>query len=193
MIPPMRRRFLHILFRLLTLLSSLLFIATLFLWLRSYWREDAAKAGGPTNEWSLESTLGSISISYPRGLARPSGWYWTTQKITPTWEAIRRQGFFFRQYSSDKEVFFTTIQDPPTGDPPETFSRGYIFNVLIIPYWAPTLLFAGLPAFWLFQHRPRRLKPGLCPKCRYDLRAHAPGQKCPECGTLIETPRPPRL
>ena len=26
---------------------------------------------------------------------------------------------------------------------------------------------------------------GLCPTCSYDLRAHAPGQRCPECGTLI--------
>jgi hypothetical protein len=29
---------------------------------------------------------------------------------------------------------------------------------------------------------------GTCKKCRYDLRAHKPGDKCPECGTLIETP-----
>lgn len=25
-----------------------------------------------------------------------------------------------------------------------------------------------------------------CPACGYDLRAHHPGDKCPECGTTIE-------
>ena len=25
----------------------------------------------------------------------------------------------------------------------------------------------------------------LCPKCSYDLRAHAPGSLCPECGTPV--------
>jgi len=27
--------------------------------------------------------------------------------------------------------------------------------------------------------------PTPCPNCRYDLRAHTPGDKCPECGTTI--------
>ena len=35
---------------------------------------------------------------------------------------------------------------------------------------------------------PCRLPPpGHCLRCSYDLRAHAPGEKCPECGTLIAT------
>jgi hypothetical protein len=45
-----------------------------------------------------------------------------------------------------------------------------------------------------------RRKGGLCPICSYDLRAHRPGQRCPECGTLIAplspstsaSPSPPR-
>ncbi len=31
---------------------------------------------------------------------------------------------------------------------------------------------------------------GKCPTCSYDLRAHHPGQKCPECGTPIPPPSP---
>jgi hypothetical protein len=33
--------------------------------------------------------------------------------------------------------------------------------------------------------RLNRSAPGKCPTCDYDLRAHQPGQKCPECGTPI--------
>jgi len=34
--------------------------------------------------------------------------------------------------------------------------------------------------------RLRRLRlVGLCPNCSYDLRAHKPGDRCPECGTAI--------
>jgi hypothetical protein len=46
---------------------------------------------------------------------------------------------------------------------------------------------AILPAGWGLLHlasrRTKRI--GLCPKCSYDLRAHKPGDKCPECGTVI--------
>ena len=31
--------------------------------------------------------------------------------------------------------------------------------------------------------RMAREERGLCPSCGYDLRAHAPGERCPECGT----------
>jgi len=30
-----------------------------------------------------------------------------------------------------------------------------------------------------------KARQGLCHKCGYDLRAHKPGQRCPECGTAI--------
>ena len=39
-------------------------------------------------------------------------------------------------------------------------------------------------AQWQMRESIRRAT--LCPTCSYDLRAHAPGQACPECGT----PRP---
>ena len=55
-----------------------------------------------------------------------------------------------------------------------------------IPYWILVVLFALLPASRLRRYlKNYNRKPGHCRACNYDLRAHHPGDKCPECGTLI--------
>jgi len=46
------------------------------------------------------------------------------------------------------------------------------------------LALAGRPAYRRYR-AARRLVRGCCPNCNYDLRSHASGEKCPECGTLI--------
>jgi hypothetical protein len=51
---------------------------------------------------------------------------------------------------------------------------------LILPLWLPFLLIAA-PTAWLW-HRTRRVPPGHCPKCRYDLTGIATST-CPECGS----------
>jgi hypothetical protein len=53
---------------------------------------------------------------------------------------------------------------------------------------------ACMPAFWLYRfvRKPKRPVVTLCPTCRYDLRAHTPGQSCPECGTPISIAPPSR-
>lgn len=52
---------------------------------------------------------------------------------------------------------------------------------VVIPLWAPTLLFA-LPLISIVPilRRRWRLKKHLCPKCGYDQRGS--GNRCPECG-----------
>ncbi len=59
----------------------------------------------------------------------------------------------------------------------------------VIPLWIFPLIFAFIPNLYLLQilRRQFRQNQGLCPTCRYDLRAHNPGDNCPECGTLIPT------
>ena len=60
----------------------------------------------------------------------------------------------------------------------------YLDTHLAIPYWMPLALTGGGPALWLiWKFTRRRPKPGCCGKCGYDLRAHAAGARCPECGT----------
>lgn len=58
-----------------------------------------------------------------------------------------------------------------------------------LPCWLLVLLFAFPPALWV-QARQRwkredRRRAGRCANCGYDLRAHCPGQRCPECGEPV--------
>ncbi len=51
---------------------------------------------------------------------------------------------------------------------------------ILIPLWIPALL-AGVSTFVLWR-RSRRIPPGHCKACRYDLTGNVSGV-CPECGT----------
>jgi len=65
---------------------------------------------------------------------------------------------------------------------------------ITIPYWFPLLFCSLFPTYWLYRRlRPRPTDlPDHCQKCGYDLRAHNPGTKCPECGTPVPaSPSPP--
>lgn len=52
-----------------------------------------------------------------------------------------------------------------------------------IPYWLP-LLIAGIATSVLF-YRDRRIPPGHCQTCRYNLTGNTSGV-CPECGAVVE-------
>jgi len=58
-----------------------------------------------------------------------------------------------------------------------TWDNHYIYFGL----WLPMLILFTPSALWFFRlYRTRRLAPGLCRKCGYDLRASS--GRCPECG-----------
>ena len=58
-----------------------------------------------------------------------------------------------------------------------------------VPYWSVSVVGALLAARggWVLWRRRRAVATGLCPVCRYDLRASP--ERCPECGTPVQ-PRP---
>ena len=60
--------------------------------------------------------------------------------------------------------------------------------VVTIPFYVPIIVFGLLSRYTYKKWRSSLQKAaGCCPHCGYDLRSHAPGDKCPECGTPIPT------
>ena len=55
-------------------------------------------------------------------------------------------------------------------------------GVIFVPLWIPLLLIA-VPTAWLFL-TGRRVPPGRCPSCGYDLTG-TPSPTCPECGAAL--------
>jgi hypothetical protein len=58
---------------------------------------------------------------------------------------------------------------------------------IVFPHWLLALIMAISPAAWILRVRRqcRLIRSGHCQKCGYDLRAST--ERCPECGTLIES------
>jgi hypothetical protein len=71
------------------------------------------------------------------------------------------------------------------------YPRGSYTRYVTLPYWFLTAV-AALPLAFRVWGRMRRrpAAENACVTCGYDLRAHKPGERCPECGTVIEDLRP---
>ncbi len=190
----MRRWLLNI----VTGLSLLLSVATVGLWIESYCAYDYfIVSNSIRREFVVASGTGRIGfdcIVYdskkenPRFPAPYEGvvqWH-----RMPGWGELDDWGFNGWAWGG-----FHVERDAPTYTGAVSVSGtrqiGTI-NDIRFPYWFLTLA-TGLTAIWLLrralrlwrQHRRRRS--GCCQSCGYDLRAHLPGDRCPECGTPIPT------
>jgi hypothetical protein len=53
-----------------------------------------------------------------------------------------------------------------------------------VPLWPTVLVLGAVSALlWILDHR--RISPGHCGKCGYDLTGNVSG-RCPECGVAVE-------
>ena len=148
-----------------SVLSLLLCVATLALWVRSYWRLDCVYYS--QDEESTVSVLalhGHVQAAVLKGATLGVG------RLTHASESARSYNIGFG----------------PFGFSYQSLS---MIHVISLPHWFLALLFAILPALRLRALvRSRRLsRIGHCPRCGYDLRATP--ERCPECGTETEGPK----
>jgi hypothetical protein len=91
---------------------------------------------------------------------------------------IRWGGFCFgSRLNSHTVTYFQT----------STIIKNRFERCLLLPNWLGLPLISIFPATLLFSRVARGSK-RLCSTCHYDLRAHKPGDKCPECGTPVLLP-----
>jgi hypothetical protein len=193
------------LFRILVLLSLILFVGVGALWIKSvYYLADSAgygwyEPGASTFHYlEMNSCQGRISFGgndyfydHTKVLVEgkrlgspeywPAGWIWSANMTPdfPPWpwrfstapSLLARIGFDW--YRVDLALALDTRR----------------YWGLVLPDWFLMLVLLILPGAWVRglpgRRRRFRLARGLCTACGYDLRVHKPGDKCPECGTVM--------
>ena len=161
--------------------SLVLFLATVALWVRSYWVADVILL--PKAEWwrryTINSDLGTL-IVWTEVLRPPSD--------SPYWDrlALDRARTDWLRTQRSKDIGWTGFAVRSTG-------VAHQLLMVSMPYWFLAVLTASLPAVSLLHKR--RLHFQVCPICSYNLTGNTSGV-CPECGTAVpkapadKSPRP---
>ncbi len=182
--------------RILALLSLLLGGLSIAIWVRSYWWYDSVQ-----RNWQTSDT------TYRRGLLSRRGTlcfvrcdvmyvHQVPGEEVNALDWVTKRRFRFSSEKADDRgtvgpIIYATLHEwlgfnfrrVRNGGSEGNFIE--TADLIQVPYWLLTLLFAVGPAGWAVgslrrRRRARMLTRGLCPRCGYDLRA-TPG-RCPECG-----------
>lgn len=157
-----------------TVLSLLWALLGAVSWVRSYWREESiavarsngcnfhciSATNGRVAYWSVSGDLYALFPQIPRGFSYHS----TVSHAVPPLEHAVLGLSWMRDVTPDEWGMLRTYISIP---------HAYLFA-----------LFAAIPAtrFCRWFYRRRRMLPGHCFRCGYDLRATP--DRCPECGTV---------
>jgi hypothetical protein len=181
----MRRR----LFTLGALISLLLCVATVALWVRSYWYSDSydfGRDGGSSHD--LRSLLGNVHLVSDFGTRRVGGEsHFSSERLSPqaVWHGGRSGyppqphwhfGCIWQNYARYHMAFAYGGSGTMTQH-----------RLIVVPYRWFALMFALLPAARLIvivRSRRRDIE-SRCRTCGYDLRATP--NRCPECGAVPES------
>jgi hypothetical protein len=179
---PMKRRLLIF----VTAVSLVLCVATVALWVRSYWTAEGVcftRVVPLARGESLCSSRGYLLLLHvdfpgdPKAVDDSPGWSYESSRPMP-----------LRDYLVDLEprgahrfagvTYFNYTWSAPTFD-------GQHQRALLVPHWLVAAVLAAWPLSRLLsfcrRRRAARRAPGLCRGCGYDLRASP--DRCPECGT----------
>jgi hypothetical protein len=158
-------------------MSLLLFLATVALWVRSYWLGDYLRWYRSPRTVEVLSNDGLLRIGWGELLSLnfppPAGWegsIWPFRRTVDHYSADLRTG--------------TTLGFGYERWRRQTHDLTANTRVLTFPCWLVTALFAAPPLLtaWSWCRARRGRRQGLCPRCGYDLRATP--DRCPECGTV---------
>ena len=179
-------------------LSLLLAVATIVLWVRSYWVGngfDVTRFLPPEPNFASPDNSQPVADRLFVGIQISQGelsYTKTFEAVTATdsnvgWRWINVHHSRFPWYTANRSLLgrlgFTTWGYSPPQFP------GISDLLVIVPLWPVVLLAAVIPSYWLFQFRRRRKnRNGFCVVCGYDLRA-TPDQ-CPECGLIQPKAKP---
>jgi hypothetical protein len=186
------RRLARILVNALTVLSLLLFVATVALWVRSHGPADLVWWRRHGTNYQVESIDGGVIVMRIETLIHDPA---PGEQMIPPAHATRNGagGRFFTRllpaeggWCQTRGGAFTVprrtfgFQYAPVGD-------GSIIRLLRIPHAAFLSVTAFLPIVYFARalratYRRRSRIGGLCPICGYDLRATP--DRCPECGKI---------
>jgi hypothetical protein len=172
-----------------TVMSLVLALGVAGSWVRSYWRMDVVcfEQEDHRHDYALGAAMGFVAYQrriFDGILSRPHGFrYWSSPAIRLDDLPKGFPGFRWRRDPDDSPVVTETLI---------CVSHAYLLALFLL-----------LPAlrFYRWFRRVRRVIPGHCLKCGYDLRATP--DRCPECGTAatptavaaewkrVTPPRPP--
>jgi hypothetical protein len=183
----------------LTVLSLLLCLATIVLWVRSYWVGSYLRCVANWDpghmqyqeDWTAMSCTGELNYCWSRQSLGPH----PEMTIVPVSNTVRRfetpmtpslranwgrsirvryLGFGYSDHKSTR----------PLSLPPNPAIHVFTLRAVAVPYWGVTVPLALLPGVRGLRRWRRRkaLTGNHCQVCNYDLRA-TPG-RCPECGAV---------
>jgi hypothetical protein len=166
------RRISRYCFTILAAMSLAVCVAICLLWARSYWEMDEVTAHRGGRHTMLNSSYGQIGLfvaQYPYLLS-------SRDFTLDIYHPVDLDDRYVMQGSRAKGGFVFTWNPPD--------AAGNQYRNLLVPHWSLAAAALVLPLVWTrkrWMERARR-KPGHCAECGYDLRAHKPGERCPECG-----------
>jgi hypothetical protein len=180
------KRLANILFKVVLMLTTMVFIVTGALWVNSYWATDSATFTAHGVGWEISTFRGGMVI------------FRTDDRLRSPLNA--NEGIppfhYGRKGPSDSigivpELYleywsFGGIRYANSG---QMLKPGFVCDMTEVRFW-PIAAFTGIvTGVWIAgrvrrRRASRRLLAGLCARCGYDLRATP--ERCPECGLVVK-------
>jgi hypothetical protein len=178
------------LFNLAASVSLALFVATVALWVRSYWIGDRVDWWTKGENLASYRTIIDHTISTGRGVIGFDTRRWFDEYEygyhAPRWKRGRQdpRKLDIDSWDPSSKVFDAILGSYSIEDRKIGWGDYLSSRLIRVPFWPIAVVMSAIPVIWFVRlvRRVMRDHAGLCPSCGYDLRATP--ERCPECGTV---------